>query len=76
MKLLPRIKGKTCGTIFSYGKSIVRKDILPFRKLSDLWDSHVLVKVLQNIHYALKKVGNFSILSAPGHGSARTEVEN
>jgi hypothetical protein len=66
---------KACSTIFSYGKTIVCEDILPFRKLSDLWDSHVFVKVLQNIHYTLKEISNFSILSAPGHGSARTEVE-
>lgn len=53
----------------------VCEDILPFRKLPDLWDPHVLVKVLQNIHDTLKEISNFSVLSAPGHGSARTEVE-
>lgn len=34
------------------------------------------MEVLQNIHYALKKISNFSILPSPGHGSAtKQEVE-
>ena len=48
-------------------------DILPFRQLPDLWNAHVSVEVLQNIHDALKKISNFSILPSPGHGSARKQ---
>lgn len=46
-------------------------DIVPFGKLPDLWNSHVLVEVFQNVHHTLKKISNFSILPSPGHGSAR-----
>lgn len=45
-------------------------NLLPFRELSNLRDPHVFVEVLQHIHDTLEKVGNFPILSPPGHSPA------
>lgn len=42
--------------------------MLPFGKLPDLWNPHVLVEMLQHVHNTLQEICHFPILPPPSHG--------